>query len=98
MLKELSVVAVWPQIKELNDVKDYFPDLKDGQLPDREFMWDIIHTLKPMTTKSLINNALEGRGLANEESKDNMVEIAPEYLEKLMEVAVKKVIVWRLIS
>ena len=55
-------------------------------------MWDILHTLKPMTTKNLINNALENRGLANEEDKDDMIEIAPEYLDKLMEVAVRKVI------
>ena len=87
------MVAVWLQIKELNDVKHYFPDLKDGQLPDREFIWDILHTLKTMTAKSLINNALEGRWLANEESKDNMVEIVHEYRENLMEVVVKKIIV-----
>ena len=43
-----------------------FPNLKDGQLSDRGFMWDILHTLKPMKTKNLINKAQENRGLTNE--------------------------------
>ena len=56
-------------------------------------MWDILHTLRPMVTKNLINKALENRGLENEEDKDNMIEIAPQYLDKLIEVAVRKEIV-----
>lgn len=91
MLKELSTAAVWPVIKDLEDVRDYFPDLKEKELPDREFMWNVLNTLKPVTTQTLINDSLKNRGLDNEENQEDMVEIAPEYLEKLMKIASQKV-------
>ena len=89
--KELSAKVIWEKVKNLPDVKDYFPDLKENELPDREFMWNILHTLKPRSTKTLIDKAMKNRGVDNEETKDNMVEIAPEFLEKLMDGAAQKV-------
>ena len=43
-----------------------------------------------MTTNNLINRSLEKRGLANEENKYNIIEIAPEYLVQAFESCCKE--------
>ena len=39
---ELATKHVWPLIKENHDLLFYFPDLKDNQLPEKDFMYGII--------------------------------------------------------
>lgn len=65
--------------------------LRTNQLPDREFMWNVLHTLKPQSTKALIEDAFKNRGIENEEDKNEMIEIAPEHLEKLIQVPTQRV-------
>ena len=65
--------------------------LNEGELPDRTYIWNVFNTLKPKSTNSIIKKALKNRSIENEDEKDNMIEIASEYLEKLMSIAVQKV-------
>ena len=89
--KELSVGAIWPVVKAIDYINQYFPDFGESELPDRQFMWDVLNTVRPRTTQRLIETAIQNRGVDNEEDKDDLIEIAPEYLNKLMSVAVQKV-------
>ena len=73
----------WQKIKDIDEISEYFPDLKEGELPDRNYMWNVLNTLKPNSTKSIIKAALKNRSIENEGDSDNMIEIAPEYLEKI---------------
>ena len=93
--KELSVGNVWAVVKGIDDIAEYFPDFGENELPDRHFMWDVLNTIKPRTTKKLIDTAIQNRGVDNEEDKDDLIEIAPEYLNELMSVAVQKVNLFR---
>ena len=45
--------------------------------------------------KKLIGTAIQNRGVDNEEDKDDLIEIASEYLNELMSVAVQKVNLFR---
>ena len=53
--KEISVAQIWKFIKEVDELYVYFPDYSESELPEREFLWTIISTLKPDETKAIIN-------------------------------------------
>jgi hypothetical protein len=41
-------------------LKNFFPDkMPKGKVPDREFFWGVIHTVKPGYFIGLVNSALE---------------------------------------
>ena len=54
-------------------------------------MWTILTTPKSKTANILIQNAMENRGVENEEEKEDLIRIAPEYLQKLMKTSIQKV-------
>ena len=66
--------------------------LKDNEVPDRQYMWNILNTLKPFNTKELISNAQKNRSIDNEDNIDDLIEIAPEYLRTLKNMTMIKVI------
>ena len=89
--KELSTKVIWPCIKDNEMLKQYFPNLTPNQLPNRDYMWNILSSVKPWATHSLIEHALKNRSVENEEEKEDLIEMAPEYVEKLMNVATYKI-------
>ena len=91
-------MKVWQKIKDIDEISEYFPDLKEGELPDRNYMWNVLNTLKPNSTKSIIKAALKNRSIENEGDSDNMIEIAPEYLEKLLSIGIQKVKVMKFVN
>ena len=82
---------VWPMIKLIPDILCYFQDLKDNQLSDRQFMWNVLNTLRPFTTEELINKAQKNRSVENDDNIDDLNEIAPEYLRNLKNITIIKV-------
>ena len=44
---ELATKNVWPLIKVNQDLVAFFPDLRDTQLPEKEFMYGIVSTVMP---------------------------------------------------
>ena len=91
-------MKVWQKIKDIDEISEYFPDLKEGELPDRNYMWNVLNTLKPNSTKSIVKAALKNKSIENEGDSDNMIEIAPEYLEKLLSIGIQKVKVMRFVN
>ena len=89
--KKLSVKEVWQKVKSFDSLKAYFPDLKDNEYPDRQFMWNILSILKPKMTNTLVEDAIKNRGVENEEDKEDLIKIAPEYLQKLLSTSIQKV-------
>ena len=91
-------MKVWQKIKDIDEISEYFLDLKEGELPDRNYMWNVLNTLKPNSTKSIIKAGIKNRSIENEGDSDNMIEIAPEYLEKLLSIGIQKVKVMRFVN
>ena len=81
---ELSVKVVWKFVKDIHELLEYFPDIDDSHLPDRSFMWGILGTLRNKEWVCLLEEARSARGKQKEESTDDLIEIHPEFLEKLM--------------
>ena len=89
--KELSTSKVWASIENSLDVICYFPDFKDDKLSDRQFMWNVLNTMKLFMTEELIEKALKNRSIENEDNTDVIIEISPEYLRILKNMAMMKV-------
>ena len=85
--KEISVVHLWRFIKKVDELYVYFPDCLEFELSEREFLWTIISTLKPDNIKAIINQAREQRRKEAPDNSDNLIEVAPEILEKIKLVA-----------
>ena len=88
--KELSVKEVWSKVKNFESLKSYLIDLKDNEYPGRQFMWDILSTLKPKTTNTLVEDAIKNKGVESKEDKESLIKIAPEYLQKLLSTSIQK--------
>ena len=73
-------------MQEIHDLLKYFPDFEPGELPDKEFMWTILSTLREDAVKTIINQARSNRALSNQEDKQELIEIAPSILIELLNV------------
>jgi hypothetical protein len=53
--EELSVQAIYPIIAKDAEVKIYFPEkLAKNKLPDRDYMYNVVNTLRPEYVKNLV--------------------------------------------
>ena len=82
-------------MKEISDLSWYFPDFREGQLPEREYLWNVLYTLKPNETGQLIKDAREKRNVSSSAPSENLVEIAPDLLQKLKELKPQKRILYQ---
>ena len=81
---------MWTYIQELSELNEYFPDYPKGELPEREFMWIVLYTLRPDATKFLIKEARDHRSVSSEQNSENLIEIAPQFLAELKHISTKK--------
>ena len=86
---ELSVSKLWPIVKQDPAFAAYFPtQLPKGKLPEKQFFWGVIFTIKPGYAKCLMKDAIEQRNalpLPGEEDKAKLLRIDAEYLQKMLE-------------
>ena len=48
LFDELSVIKIWPMIREDKQIMQYFPSkLPKGRVPDREYFFNILNTFQP---------------------------------------------------
>ena len=62
----------------------YFPDLEANELPDSDFMWSVLATLREDEIKKLISEVRKNSDLGNEENKQVLIEIHPKFLSALL--------------
>ena len=88
--RELSVAKLWPYIKEVQELSQYFLNLNDGELPERDYTWTIISTVNPEATSKLIQDTRKNRGSQDVISQDQLVEVDPALFKEIEEVAAQK--------
>ena len=71
---ELSVEILWEFIQEWDDLTDYFPDLEDSKLQERDFMIGILSTLREDEMRQLIKTARSKISLVNTSNQSHLVE------------------------
>ena len=67
-----------------------FPDYTESQLPDREFMFEIISAVYPKSLWEIVGKAKEKRSLKEDADKDELIEIGTEVLNRIMSVLTTK--------
>ena len=94
---------IWQMIKEDEELSLYFPNYRGNKLSDREFLWNILFTLRPNETSQLIIEARGNRSVEKAASSDDLVEIASDFYELLKKLKPQKskfqnLIIWILIQ
>ena len=66
-------------MKEESELMKYFPDIEEGQLPNRLFMKTILSTLRGEACKKLIESARNVRASDSVKHKNELIEIDPDF-------------------
>ena len=82
---ELATEKICAFVKEVSELLSYFPNLQDGELLDREFMWTILSTLREDTIKELIQDVRKKRNVSAVDDKVELIEIDSEILKMILE-------------
>ena len=88
--KELGVNKIWALIKVVDELNAYFLDYRDNELPEREFIWGVISTIRPEETTKLVSDARKSRGVKKEENQDELVEVDPLLFKEIQSVVMQK--------
>ena len=82
---ELSVKKFWPLMQPDAAFMRYMPDpTPDGRLPEREYFWNVLHTVQAEYVQRLIQHANEQRMTAQEGGDGaDAIEISEEWWDKL---------------
>ena len=82
---ELSVKTFWPLMHPDAAFMQYLPDpTKDGRLPEREYFWNVLHTVRAEYEQRLIQHATAQRRTAQEAGDGaDAIEISEEWWAKL---------------
>ena len=83
---ELSVKNLWPKLQKNSEFMRYMPDkLPDGRLPDREYLFNVLNSVRPTYCQNLIEFANRQRNTANKHTKEaERIEVTEEWHAKLM--------------
>ena len=44
-------------VKNINEISIYFPSFEEGSLPDREYLWNVLFSIKTEATTEIIQTA-----------------------------------------
>ena len=88
--KELGSAKIWDYIRQVEDLAQYFPNYREKELPEREYMWNVIFTLRREASSHLIREARRNRSINNPDNKEDLVEIVPEFLKEIKEIQPQK--------
>ena len=70
LFDELSVVNIWPMMKENKQIMKYFPNkLPKGRVPDREYFFNILNTFQPLYVDQIIQHANAQRNSVSSEAQ-----------------------------
>jgi hypothetical protein len=73
---ELSVINIWPMMKQEKKFMLYFL-MSKGRVPDREYFFNILNTFQPAYLQSLIKHANEQRNsVANNAIEKETIQIS----------------------
>ena len=80
---EFSVKEMYSKLKDLPNVSIHMPDLKEGELPEKEYWIRVICSLYIEEIFNLIQTAQSNRGISHASKKDEMIEITPGIEEEI---------------
>ena len=82
---ELSVVTLWPMMKEDKEFMQFFPSkMAKGRVPDRDYFMNILNTVNSDYLQQLMKHAHEERATGNGMAKaKETIEISDKWWDSL---------------
>ena len=80
---ELSVEKIWPFIKDDPELSKYFPKYKAKQMPNRDYLWTVLSTIRPDQVSNLRKEALEKRSVQNDKEIGETIKISNKWMKSL---------------
>ena len=74
-------------MKEIPEIMAYFPDYNKNEYPERQYMFDILFTLKPDVIADMIQSARKKRGIVENKDNNEMIKITKEYWNEISALA-----------
>ena len=68
----------------------YFPDMKDSQLPEKEFMFGILSTLNPDAVRKLVAAGMKNRRADVQDDHGDLVEVCGELKDAVLDLYTMK--------
>ena len=84
---ELRVQNIWPLVKEISELKFYFLDYSEKQLPDRKFMFTVFATSK---LKGLIAQERKNRAWKEDRAEGEFLYIKDNLMNEINQVFTQK--------
>ena len=84
--KELSIKSVWPKFKDDKYLLQFLPDIKDDQLPEREYFYGILATVYEKETRELVFLSRKSRAISEKTMQNDKVAIDSEILKEIENV------------
>ena len=67
-------------------MKEYMPDIKENELPERRFFIRILSTIYPDEIKAMIEDARKHRAIAQTQTNQEKIELTKEIMEEILEI------------
>lgn len=79
---------MWPRVADDDAIKVYFPDFAPGELPNREYFWRVLATVRPDYFQNVVQFAITQRSLSVDATATKLetISIKEQWLEKLKEM------------
>ena len=86
----ISVKKIWDYVKGCDDLMVYFPDLDEGQLPERKYIFRVLSAQRPIQLTKLVKQAWDNRAIENSSQDDMMIEMTADVKETILSLLPKK--------
>ena len=85
LFDELSVVNIWPMMKENKQIMKYFPNkLPKGRVPDREYFFNILNTFQPLYVDQIIQHSnVQRNSVSSEAQAKETIEVSDKWWNAL---------------
>lgn len=80
---ELNVKAFWRKIKSTTRYMKYFPDYKEGKLPERAYMFNVLNTIDPELVNEKIQLAEADKDVGKKLIEDEVIEVREDLLKEI---------------
>ena len=88
--KELSVSKLWPYVKEISEMIQYFPKIKEKEPPERDYMWVIISTINSEATIKIVKDVRKNLRSEDVVNQNQLVEEDPVLYKEISEIVAQK--------
>ena len=82
---ELSVINLWPMMKDDENLKRFFPSkMAKGRVPDREYFFNVLNTFHHNYVEQIIRHANEQRNsVSNDAIAKEAIEVSDDWWQAL---------------